>query len=152
MNIKTRSKNILIEKINSFLSKFKNPVKEIERNISKLRRTLMEISREKRNTLELLASSKRELILSNESISRYERDAQIALDYDQENAAKHFISRKIETQNIAASIESNINLLERGILVLDEKIKDSENNLKALYREKNALLYNKERLRAARTY
>lgn len=159
MSVLSRLKDIFGAKVEKGLNGLENPKEMLDYSLVKMEEGLQALAR---NTAEFGTAKKRlefQRTAFEETIRRYDEQAQKALELDQEDLAKEALTRKLETEARFADVNSKIEQMNAqldGLAKSQEDLRQKIQNfrikkeeLKALYTASQAQLKVKELLTSA---
>ncbi len=144
MGVLKRFGNIMSCKVNSLLSKSKNPLKDVDKYIALLESQLGEIKAEKEAVDVLEKRKKREVLECEDTVDKFQRYVDKSLASNKERDAKRFMEQKNDAEKKLEVLKKEYALIadsNKKMLQMDEKLINDINELKAKKEEiKNKLM------------
>lgn len=144
MGVLKRFGNIMSCKVNSLLSKSKNPLKDVDKYIALLESQLGEIKAEKEAVVVLEKRKKREVLECEDTVDKFQRYVDKSLAANKQGDAKRFMAEKEEAEKKLEVLRKEYALISDSnnkMLQMDEKLLNDINELKARKEEiKNKLM------------
>ena len=144
MGVLKRFGNIMSCKVNSLLSKSKNPLKDVDKYIALLESQLGEIKAEKEAVDVLEKRKKREVLECEDTVDKFQRYVDKSLASNKERDAKRFMEQKSDAEKKLEVLKKEYALIadsNKKMLQMDEKLINDINELKAKKEEiKNKLM------------